>query len=139
MAQQKPASSKFALLRKLETAAPNYELTTDDIIGKLTEWDEKYGVEISEVKQDSVTVTFSRLSKNLAALAADIYDFCPDTIDQGFDNLPDMLAAEDMFEPELLEQMRALAEGIDFKQPDYGMELLKKSLKLDRSVGLWWD
>lgn len=136
---------KFAELYKMETAAPNYDLTTSDIIAKLTDWDQKYGIVISDVEHDSFNVEFSRLPKNVAVLAADVYDFCPDTIDQGFDAFPDMLSEGDplglkeMFTPEQWEFKQELAEGIDFDQPDYGMQLLKKQLLLGKNVGLWWD
>jgi hypothetical protein len=140
MAKKTAAPAKFALLIKMNTAAPNYDITTAQIIAKLTEWDSKYGVKITEASQSLVGVQFTRLPKNLDALAADIYDFCPDTIDQGFDNYPPMLEEDESdFEPGELEEMRKLAEGIDFNDPDYGMQLLKKYLRTEKSIGLWWD
>jgi hypothetical protein len=46
--------------------------------------------------------------------------------------------AEEMgqeLEPHVLE----LADGVDFSNDDYGLELLKRALEREPVVGLWWD
>jgi hypothetical protein len=35
--------------------------------------------------------------------------------------------------------LRELAEGIDFEDENFAFELLKKSLRQDQTIGLWWD
>lgn len=138
MAKQSPGGGKFAELHQMKTAASHFGLTTADIIAKLTEWDKQYGIELSYVEPDAFTVTFARLPQDVSALAAEIHAFCPDIIQQNFNSFPDELAHPELFDPEDFEQDRLLAEGIDFNRPDYGMELLKKSLRTKRSQGFWW-
>src|SRR5262245_7750274 len=109
--------SKFDVLREQGTSAPNYDITTEQLIATLSQWDEAYGIQLSDVGDDRVTVHFERLPENLDALAARIYDFCPDTVTQGFECFPDMLEQDDDLDPEMAANIRELADGIDFEDP----------------------
>lgn len=130
---------KYEELRTRETDAANYDLDTEDIINKLKEWDQKYEIELSEVTSDTVTIHFKNLPADLTALAQEIYEFCPDTIDQGFGCFGDMIyAAEDMGE-EVSEEILEFIQGVDLDDDNYGLELLQRSLKKDKLVSLWWD
>ena len=131
--------SKFDLLREQGTSAPNYDITTEQVIEKLSNWDDAYGIRLSDVGEDRVTVHFDRLPENLDALADDIDEFCPDAVAQGFECFPDMLEDADNLDPEMVANIRELADGIDFEDADFGFQLLKKSLRKDRTIGLWWD
>ncbi len=62
----------------------NYEITNEDVIEKLTKWDEQYTITILEIEADRLTVQFENLPENLEALANEMYEFCPDIIDQGY-------------------------------------------------------
>ncbi|AIE73383.1 MULTISPECIES: DUF4253 domain-containing protein [unclassified Synechocystis] len=122
-----------------QTNGINYDITTEDLIVKLREWDKQYGIEISEVSFDSLIVRFENLPGDLEALAREIYEFCPDVIDQGFgcfdDALPMMMASGQEVPPET----EALLTGVDWNDPDFGLTILKNSLHQDRAVFLWWD
>ncbi|MDS3861543.1 DUF4253 domain-containing protein [Thermosynechococcaceae cyanobacterium BACA0444] len=129
--------AKFAPLYQQQTEAPNFDLETDDIVAKLQAWDQQYGVEIQDVENDALTVMFQTLPEELEGLAADIYQFCPDVIDQHFgcfDSFVEDLAPADI-SPELAE----LIAGVDFADDEFGMVLLIKSLRINKGVGLWWD
>lgn len=128
---------KFAPLYEQQTKAPNFDLETADIVAKLQAWDAAYGIEIQDVENDAVTVMFQTLPEDLPGLAADIYEFCPDVIEQHFgcfDSLVEDLAPEDV-PPELTE----LIADVDFADDEFGMVLLIKSLRMNKGVGLWWD
>lgn len=131
--------SKFALVKEKETNGINYYVTTDDIIEKLKQWDSQYGIEISEVEHDRLVVTFPSLPDNLDALAKDIYEFCPDVIEQHFGCMDDMVEMMEQSGQELAPEIAQLIEGVDFETENFGEVLLQKSLKSTHQVGLWWD
>jgi len=91
------------------------------------------------VADDRLTVLFQHLPEDLDKLAADIYEFCPDTVDQGFACFEDMLENAEDLDPKVANELRELAAGIDFADGNFAFELLKKSLRRDRAIGLWWD
>lgn len=74
----------FDAIRKIGTSAGNYSLETEDIIDKLKEWDDKYGIEILGLEDDYVDVLFLKKSRiSYKELAQEIYEFCPDSVEQG--------------------------------------------------------
>lgn len=36
-------------------------------------------------------------------------------------------------------QMKTLIEGVDLEAEDYGLEILKRTLRTDKRMRLWWD
>ena len=66
-----------------ESDAINYDFETEDLIKKIKEYDEKYGVNVSHAETDTVVLEFDRLPEDLGELTKDIYEFCPDIVDQG--------------------------------------------------------
>ncbi|MBD2654062.1 DUF4253 domain-containing protein [Synechocystis sp. FACHB-383] len=122
-----------------QTNGINYDITTEDLIAKLQQWDGQYGIEITEVAFDSLIVHFKKLPADLAALAREIYEFCPDVIDQGFgcidDAFPMMMSAGQELPPET----RVLLAGVDWNDPDFALTILQNSLRQDQAVFLWWD
>ncbi len=122
-----------------QTNGINCDITTEDVIEKLRRWDELYGIEISEVENDRVIVTFSQLPEDLEVLATEIYEFCPDVIDQGYGCMDDMLGMKVQAGLELNEETQQLIQDVDFNDENFGLKILQNALKVDRSVFLWWD
>jgi len=130
---------KYEELKKCGTHGVNYGLSTEDILAKFREWDEVCEFNLSGIETDRVMVDFQTLPEDLDSFVRDIYDFCPDTGDQGFGCIEEMMElAEDMDE-DIPEDMEELVEGLDFEDEDCGIELLKRSLKRDMRIHLWWD
>lgn len=130
---------KYQQLREVGTNGDNYDLGTEDVIHQLQKWDVEYGIELSDVEFDTVTVTFRNLPDDLTDLAIEIYEFCPDTIDQHFGCFAESIAIMEGFEQDLAENVKALIQDVDLTDDDYGLELLKRSLALNNAVTLWWD
>lgn len=130
---------KYQRLRDLETNGCNYDIETTDIIQKLQDWDAKYGIEIAEVESDKLIVTFKNLPEDLNDIALEIYEFCPDTIDQGFGCTDDMINMLQESQQEIPLELQEMIEGIDFDDDNYGLELLKRSLVATKELFLWWD
>ncbi len=130
---------KYAELRTEGTNGVNYDLDTDAIIAMLQDWDGKYGIDLSDVGHDRVTVQFRTLPVDLDALAREIYAVCPDIIEQHFGCFAEMLAHEEDMQHPISPEVCALVEGVDFSDADYGLELLKRSLRRKDILPLWWD
>lgn len=124
---------KFTAIIANQTAAPNYDLMTADILEKLEQWDQTYGISMSDVEDDCFTVTFHSLPPDLSQLADEIYDFCPDVVDQHFGCM------DDIDQKNLPADLRAICSDVDFSDPNFGVLLLQKFLKLHQAIGLWWD
>jgi hypothetical protein len=105
----------------------------------LKDWDARYGIELSDVKFDAVLVRFDRLPDDVMSLAKDIYEFCPDTIDQHFGCVAEMLNLAEETGEGMPTEMAELVEGVDLDDEDYGLELLRRSLVKHRTAALWWD
>lgn len=127
------------VIKYYQTNGINCDVTTKDVINKLQDWDRRFGVTISDVEHDQVTVYFQTLPDNLQELAIEIYDFCPDVIDQGYGCMDDMLSMMSESGQEINEEIRALLEGVDMNNPDFGLQILANVLKIEQKVSLWWD
>lgn len=88
---------KFDILRAFETDGINYDITNDDIINRLLEWDKLHGVTIEGVALDFVDVQFKYITKDLGEFAKELYEFCPDCVDQGLGSLDELEECLDMF------------------------------------------
>ncbi len=133
------AVDKYTELRTKNTNAINYDLETEDIIQQLKKWDNQYGITLLHVDSDTVTIKFTTLPENLADLVTEIYAFCPDTVDQHFGCIVDLLEAAEEMQEDVPEDIRQLVEGVDLEDEGYGLELLKKSLAINQVIVLWWD
>jgi hypothetical protein len=113
-----------------QTNGINCDITTEDVIEKLTQRDKLYGIEISEVEYDQVIVEFSRSPENLEALAMEIYGFCPDFIDQEYGCMDDMLAINNPEQNVLDKETQQLIQGVDFTDENFGLKFLQNALKI---------
>ena len=75
---------KFAALWAAETNGINYDLETSDVVQRLVEWDQRFGIDIEDVEFDGLTVRFHRLPTDLEDFVhGELMEFCPDTFAQG--------------------------------------------------------
>lgn len=126
-------------IKELGTNGCNYDIGNEDILNKVKAWDTALEIEVLEVTHDAVTIHFKRLPDDTRQLAQEIYEFCPDTIDQHFGCFDEMFEAMEELGEEIPAETRRLIEGIDFSSENFGLDLLEKSLKLDGRIQLWWD
>jgi hypothetical protein len=69
------------------------------------------------------------------AFVRDVYDFCPDLVDQGTGCVAEMIEEMGEVPPE----MQKLVEGVNLEDEDYGLEILKREIQMRKNVTLWWD
>jgi hypothetical protein len=87
--------SQLDCIRVARTEPVNYGISTEDVVAKLREYDEKYGVDIDEAETDSIGFRLLRPPPSLEAFSADLMEFCPDLRDHFADekDLAEKLAA----------------------------------------------
>lgn len=84
------AKSQFDILRLARCDAANYGLSTEDIIEKLQDYDRNYGIDIFQAETDVVNFTLKNIPQDLTAFCEDVYDFCPDIVDQGVGSIAEL-------------------------------------------------
>jgi hypothetical protein len=82
-------NDKFDILRASKSDGINYDITNADLIEKLKSWDAKYGIDIWQAETDTVQLTLSKLPVDLVTFSQEIYEFCPDVVDQGSGDIND--------------------------------------------------
>jgi len=75
--------SQFDILRIARSDAVNYDMLTEDIIKRLQEYDGKYGIDIFQAETDTIRFRLKSLPGNMKEFSEDLYEFCPDIVDQG--------------------------------------------------------
>ena len=130
---------KFDALQDAQTNGANYDVMTEDIIAKLEEWDAQFGVEISNVTHSTVNVKFAKVPDDVVKMANDIYELCPDIIEQHYGCMDDMLEAMEEFGQDIDPKLKALVDGIDFSDDDFGMQILQKAIREEHVLPFWWD
>lgn len=73
----------FDALRFEGTNGVNHDIFTEDIIEKLTLWNNQFGLDIFAASFDLVQARYLTLPPLLDAHAKETYEFCPDVVDQG--------------------------------------------------------
>lgn len=129
----------FALIRTAKTSAPNFDLDTDAIISHLTEWQKLCSFDITGAEGDTVEIKFNTLPADMDAFVEDLYEFCPDLVDQGTGCVQEIIESMEEMGQEIPPATRKLVEGVDFDDDDYGLEILKREIQAKKSVTLWWD
>lgn len=76
-------ASQLDIVRIAASDAINYGMGTEDLIRKLKQWDDAYGIDIYMADTDTIQLRLKRLPPDLPAFAKEVYAFCPDIVDQG--------------------------------------------------------
>lgn len=131
---------KFEKLTAIHSDGDWKEWLNDLFEDKLLEWDKKYGLEVSEEEIGRFALAFKNVTQEQGAdLADEVYEFCPDIVDQGVGCLDEMVEMYEESGQELPENIRVLTEGIDFEDDDFGIRILEKALILGEKINFWWD
>ncbi|WP_423410151.1 DUF4253 domain-containing protein [Heyndrickxia sp. MSNUG] len=78
-------NDQFDILKIQQTNGENYDISNNDVVVKLKEWHKRYCFTIIGADYDWVEVDFSEFptSNDLRPFAKELYEFCPDIVDQG--------------------------------------------------------
>jgi hypothetical protein len=69
-------------LRVMNTSGPNYHLSARRVVAKVRDWDRRYGVQLVGAGFDWLEARLRRLPENLRAFAVEVYEFCPDVVNE---------------------------------------------------------
>ncbi|MGB1031905.1 MAG: DUF4253 domain-containing protein [Flavobacteriales bacterium] len=61
----------------------NHDVDHNDVISKIADWNARYGIDVIGCSRDWLEVIFERLPENIEEFADEVYQFCPDSVDQG--------------------------------------------------------
>ena len=71
----------------------NYDVTHEDVVEQYKAWDEQYGLTLVGAGFDWIEARMSKPADDWRAFADEVYEICPDVVDQGTGDV-DALAAE---------------------------------------------
>jgi hypothetical protein len=76
-------TDQYEILRIMHTDGDEYDISNQDVIDRLKEWEINSPFDILGADGDWVEIEFKILPKDLNAFAEEVHDFCPDAVDQG--------------------------------------------------------
>jgi hypothetical protein len=76
-------TDQYEILRVMHTDGDDYDISNEDVIERLKEWEKNSPFDIIGADNDWVEIEFKTLPKDLKSFAEEVYDFCPDAVDQG--------------------------------------------------------
>lgn len=76
-------STQFDTLRIAKSDAINYGLQTEQLIVQLQKWDKAFGIDLWHAETDTLEFDLKGQPPDVPAFAAEVYAFCPDSVDQG--------------------------------------------------------
>lgn len=71
------------ILHYRRTDGINYDLENEDVVKKISEWKSKYGLIVIGCSRDWLQIEFEKLPTDIDTFAQEVYEFCPDSVDQG--------------------------------------------------------
>lgn len=78
------------ILRYRRTDGINHDYENDDIVAKISEWNERFGLNVVGCGRDWLELEFKKLPTDLDAFSEEVYEFCPDSVDQGVRKLENL-------------------------------------------------
>ncbi len=71
------------ILRYRRTDGINHDYENEDIVAKISEWNDEFGLTVIGCGRDWLELEFKKLPTDLDAFSEEVYEFCPDSVDQG--------------------------------------------------------
>lgn len=70
-------------LKIVRTDGINYDLTAEDVLQKYIDWDSKYDLKLTGAGRDWLEAKIIEVNVDWNVFAKEVYEFCPDVVDQG--------------------------------------------------------
>ncbi len=83
-------TDQYEILRIMHTDGNEYDISNQDVIDRLKEWEINSPFDILGADGDWVEIEFKILPKDLNSFAEEVYDFCPDAVDQGAGSIAEL-------------------------------------------------
>lgn len=82
---------QYDILRVMQTNGDEDDISHEDVIEKLQEWERKYPFDIIGAEHDWVEIEFKVLPGNIKAFAEEVYDFSPDVVDEDLGTVQELV------------------------------------------------
>lgn len=76
-------SDPYTIMKYAGTNGANYDIDTEDIIEKYQQWQKQFGIKIIGIGPDFCECEIINKDIDYKKLSAEVYEFCPDVVDQG--------------------------------------------------------
>lgn len=78
-------NDQFDILRVAASDAINCDMQTEDLVLRLQQYHARFGIDIFHAETDTIEFRLERIPTpaEMAAFCRDLYEFCPDIVDQG--------------------------------------------------------
>lgn len=132
----------LAPLRFCQTNAANYDLGPEEVQAKFAEWAGRFDYDLLGAGPDWVDMRFHTLPDDLDAFACELYEFCPDLLDQGISVMID--EGFDYLSPEQQEAIQNrldadTGDDEDGKTERVALKMLAETVQTERRMRFWWD
>jgi hypothetical protein len=84
-------TDQYEILRIMHTDGNDYDISNQDVIDRLKEWEINSPFVILGADSDWVEIEFRILPKDLHAFVEEVRDFCPDAVDQGQGSIAELV------------------------------------------------
>lgn len=126
-------------IRELGTNGANSDVETEDIVARLMNWSTRFKFEVLEIDHATVELKLDSLPEDLADFCKEVYEFCPDTIDQGYGCLAEMIEMAEEMGEDLDPTNLELIHGLEPNAEDFGLKVMERDLPRVMAITLWWD
>jgi hypothetical protein len=76
-------TDQYQILTIMHTDGDQYDISNEDVIERLRDWEKTSPLDIIGAGNDWVEIEFRTLPKDLKSFVEEVYDFCPDAVEQG--------------------------------------------------------
>ncbi len=83
-------TDQYDILRVMNTNGDDYDISNQDVIDQLKEWEKTAPFDIIGADNDWVEIEFKTVPKDLKAFSEEVHDFSPDAVDQGPGSLAEL-------------------------------------------------
>ena len=85
-------SDPFKIIEQIGTNGVNYDVYNTDIIRQLKAWDAEVDFKFIVIDVARIHAYMNTLPNDLTKFTEDVYEFCPDVIDQGYSEMEEMMS-----------------------------------------------
>lgn len=86
-------TNELDIVRYRRTDGINYNLQNKDVVAKLEKWKSKNDLNVLVCGRDWLQFEFKTLPSDLDSFSKDVYQFCPDIVDQGVGDIKNLKSA----------------------------------------------
>ena len=84
-------TDQYEILRIMHTNGDDDDVSHEDVIAKLKQWETRIRFEIVGAENDWVEIEFRTMPQDLKTFAEDVYEFSPETVDEGTGSLAELV------------------------------------------------